>query len=88
MAGKSSIAKAYVQILPSADGLKNKLSGVFGSEMPSAGSSAGGAFGSNLVSKIKSVIVAAGIGKMLTEAIQAGASMEQSIGGIETLFKP
>jgi len=87
MAGKSSIAKAYVQILPSADGLKNKLSGVFGSEMPSAGSSAGSAFGSNLIGKIKSVIVAAGIGKMLTEAIQVGAAMEQSIGGIETLFK-
>ncbi len=85
MAG--SIAKAYVQVLPSAEGLRGKLSGVFNSEMPSAGNSAGGVFGSNLISKIKSVIVAAGIGKMLTEAIQVGAAMEQSIGGIETLFK-
>ena len=87
MAGKSSIAKAYVQILPSAEGLRDKLSGVFGREMPTAGSDAGGAFGSNLISKIKSVIVAAGIGKMLSEAIQIGGAMEQSIGGIETLFK-
>ncbi|MBQ2445487.1 MAG: hypothetical protein II272_03510 [Oscillospiraceae bacterium] len=87
MAGKNSIAKAYVQILPSAEGLRDKLSGVFGREMPTAGSDAGGAFGSNLISKIKSVIVAAGIGKMISEAIQIGGAMEQSIGGIETLFK-
>ena len=87
MAGKNSIAKAYVQVLPSTKGLKGKLSGVFNSEMPSAGSSAGSSFGSNLIGKIKGLIAVAGIGKALTEAIKAGADMEQSIGGIETLFK-
>lgn len=85
MAG--SIAKAYVQVIPSAEGIKGKLSGVFGKEMPSAGQSAGGIFGSNLIGKIKGVIAAAGIGKMFAEAIQAGGAMEQSLGGIETLFK-
>ncbi len=85
MAG--SVAKAYVQVIPSAEGIKGKLSGVFGSEMPSAGQSAGGLFGGGLVSKIKNIIITAGIGKMLSEAVQAGAAMEQSLGGIETLFK-
>lgn len=85
MAG--SVAKAYVQVIPSAEGIKGKLSGVFGKEMPSAGQSAGGLFGDGLVSKIKNIIVTAGIGKMLSEAVQAGAAMEQSLGGIETLFK-
>lgn len=85
MAG--SIAKAYVQVLPSAEGLKGKLSGVLGSEMPSAGASAGSSFATNLIGKIKTVVVAAGIGKILSDAISAGADMEQNVGGIETLFK-
>ncbi len=85
MAG--SVAKAYVQVIPSAEGIKGKLSNVFNSEMPSAGESAGGIFGSNLVGKIKGLIAAAGIGKILSESLQAGAALQQSLGGIETLFK-
>lgn len=85
MAG--SIAKAYVQVIPSAEGIKNKLSGVFGSEMPSAGQSAGGIFGSSMVGKIKGLVAAAGIGKMLAESLQTGAALQQSLGGVETLFK-
>ena len=83
----SSIAKAYVQIIPSAEGIKGKLSGLFNKEMPSAGKDAGGIFGSNLVSKIKGLIATAGIGKILSDSIMAGANLEQSLGGIETLFK-
>lgn len=82
-----SIAKAYVQIVPSAEGIKGKLSGIFGSEMPSAGKNAGKSFSSSLIGNIKTMIAAAGLGKMLTDAISAGANMEQSLGGIETLFK-
>lgn len=85
MAG--SIAKAYVQVLPSAQGLRGNLSNVFSSEMPSAGQSAGGLFGSNLLGKIKGLIVGAGLGKILTESIMSGADMQQSLGGVETLFK-
>ena len=85
MAG--SVAKAYVQVIPSAEGIKGKLSNVFNSEMPSAGQSAGGVFGSNLVGKIKGLIAAAGIGKILSDSLQAGAALQQSLGGIETLFK-
>lgn len=85
MAG--SIAKAYVQVIPSAEGIKGNLSNVFNSEMPSAGQSAGGIFGSNLVGKIKGLIAAAGIGKILSDSLQTGAALQQSLGGIETLFK-
>lgn len=84
---KSKIATAYVQIAPSADGIKGKLSSTLGNEMPSAGESAGNSFGSSLISKIKGMIAAAGIGKALSSALSAGADMQQSLGGIETLFK-
>ena len=82
-----SVAKAYVQVIPSADGIKGKLSSVFSSEMPSAGQSAGGVFGSSLIGKVKGLVAAAGLGKLLSESLQAGADMQQSLGGIETLFK-
>lgn len=85
MAG--SIAKAYVQVIPSAEGIKGKLSSMFNSEMPSAGQSAGGIFGSSMVGKIKGLIAAAGIGKALGESLSAGGDLQQSLGGIETLFK-
>lgn len=80
---ESSIARAYVQIIPSAQGMKSALSDIFESE----GSSAGGIFGSNLVSVIKNTVAAAGLGKMLQEALTEGADKQQSLGGIETLFK-
>ena len=81
------LAKAYVQIVPSARGMKDGLTSIVNGEMPSGGKSAGGIFGSNLVGKIKSVITAAAIGKALSSSITAGAELEQSLGGIETLFK-
>ena len=83
----ADLATAYVQIIPSARGLKENLSNIFGSEMPSAGQSAGGIFGSNLVGKIKSALVAAGIGEALKMSLTEGANLEQSLGGIETMFK-
>ncbi len=86
MAG-TELAKAYVQIIPSADGIKGKLSSALGGEATIAGNSAGKLGGLALVNTIKTVIAAAGIGIALKEAISEGANLEQSLGGIETLFK-
>jgi len=85
MAG--SIAKAYVQVIPSAKGIKGKLSGMLGGEAGAAGNNAGSSFASNLLSKAKGLIIAGGIGKMLGESLQAGGALQQSLGGVETLFK-
>lgn len=83
----TELAKAYVQILPSADGIKGKLSNVLGGEASAAGDSAGQIAGNSLGSTIKRVISAAGIGAALKTALSEGANLQQSIGGIETLFK-
>lgn len=79
----SDIGKAYVQIVPSAKGISGSISKVLGGEAGSAGASAG----STIASKIKGAIGAAAIGMALKESILQGAALEQSIGGIETLFK-
>ncbi len=80
---ESSIAKAYVQVIPTTTGIKSQLSNTFGD----AGNASGNSFGANLVSTIKGIIAAAGIGKMLGESITAGADLQQSLGGVETIFK-
>lgn len=83
----TELAKAYVQIIPSAEGISGRLSQIMGGEASSAGNSAGAALGGNLIGKLKGLIAAAGVGKLLTDTITQGSDLQQSIGGIETLFK-
>lgn len=80
------LAKAYVQILPSAKGMKNELNNILNEEMPD-GAASGEKLGQSLVGGIKKVVAAAGIGKLLKDSFAEGAALEQSVGGVETLFK-
>jgi phage-related protein len=82
----TQIGEAYIQILPSAKGIKGSLTKELGGEAESAGKSAGGSIASGLVGAIKKALAAAGIGAALKKTIEEGADLEQSIGGIETLF--
>lgn len=83
----TNLGKAYVQIMPSARGISGSISKLLGGEAKSAGASAGFGFAGKLVSVASKVMVAAGIGKLFAASIRAGGALEQSIGGIETLFK-
>lgn len=79
----TELAKAYVQIIPSAEGISGKIQQAIDPEAEPAGAS----FGGKLVGKLKGIIATAAIGKALGSAISEGANLEQSLGGIETLFK-
>ena len=83
----TELAKAYVQIVPSARGIQGSITRALGGEASAAGDAAGQSFGSNMIGTIKGALAAAGIGAALTATIKEGAALEQSIGGIETLFK-
>lgn len=83
----TEIAQAYVQLIPSARGITGKIQSILDPEASSAGQSAGQSLGSSLVSVMTKVIAAAGIGKAFSAAISEGAALQQSLGGIETLFK-
>ena len=48
MANGADIAKAYVQIIPSADGIKGQLTELMGGEAEKAGKSSGGKLGKAL----------------------------------------
>lgn len=79
----SDIGKAYVQIVPSAKGLEGAISGQLDGEASKAGQSAG----TSIVSTLKKVFIAAEIGKALLSTLTEGGKLQQSLGGIETLFK-
>lgn len=79
----TELVKAYVQIIPSAEGIQGRIRKELEPEADSAGSS----FGGKMVGMIKKVIATAAIGKALSASISEGAALEQSLGGIETLFK-
>lgn len=79
----TELAKAYVQIIPSAQGIGGKIQEAIDPEAEPAGTS----FGGKMVGTLKKVIATAAIGEALKKTISEGANLEQSIGGIETLFK-
>ncbi|HEN4322761.1 TPA: PblA [Streptococcus agalactiae] len=87
----TNLGQAYVQIMPSAKGISGSISNALSPEASSAGSSAGGLIGGKLIGVLGSVIAAAKIGEMITKAISSsiseGAALQQSLGGVETLFK-
>ena len=77
------IGKAFVQIVPSARGIKGSISDVLDGESKSAGKNGG----MNIASGIKNMIIASGIGTAIAASINEGGKLQQSLGGIETLFK-
>ena len=87
----TDIAKAYVQIIPSAEGIKGKLAEVMGDEADSAGKSAGGRFSKFFGNAAKvgaaaAGAVAAGIATITKSAVESFAEYEQLAGGVEKIF--
>lgn len=87
MADGIELGKAYVQIVPSAQGIKSALTEMFDEETEGLGEQTGQSIGQELIGTLKKVIVAAGIGKIISDSINMGGALQQSLGGVETLFK-
>lgn len=85
------LGKAYVQIVPSAEGIKGSITSMLSGEASSAGTNAGlniaasalKAFGGAAVG----AKVAKEIGDGITDSVEKYADYEQLVGGVETLFK-
>ena len=86
MAG-TTLGTAYVQIVPSAQGIKGSISSVLDPEAQAAGTSAGSKIGAFA----KKAFIAAGIGTLAVKgikmALEEGAKLQQSyLGGVDTLY--
>lgn len=84
MPNNNTVARAYVQIVPSADGIKGSITSALGGEASSAGTK----LGSMLSTGVKASLAAgvAGLGAIIGGALTEGGALEQSIGGVKTLF--
>lgn len=83
----ATLGTAYVQIVPSAQGIKGSISNVLGGEVESAGEASGKSLGAGIVSFAKKAIVAGAIGKVVKDSLSEGAALQQSyFGGLDTLY--
>ena len=82
----ADLGKAYVQIVPSAQGIKSSIT----KELSGVGGSAGKSAGIAIAGKLKAAIAAAGIGAAIVGTIKAalteGGNLEQSFGGLDTIY--
>lgn len=95
MAEGINLGKAWVQIVPSAEGFSGKLKGIIDSESDKAGTSGGLKLGSALggALKVTGAAIGAGMAAATTavvgfgkEAVASYANYEQLVGGVEKLY--
>lgn len=83
----TSLGTAYVQIVPSAEGIKGSLTNLMGGEAESAGTAAGTKIGTFAKKALGKVAVGAAIVTSLKSALSEGAALQQSyMGGVDTLY--
>ena len=83
----TTLGTAYVQIVPSAQGIKGSITGLLGPEAEAAGVSTGAKIGAFA----KKAFVAAGVGAAVVSVVKGsmaeGAKLQQSyFGGLDTLY--
>lgn len=82
----TELAKAYVQIIPSAQG----ISGALTNELNGAAGPAGTSTGKTIGSFLKKALITAGIGKavkkIFSDAFTNGSELQQNLGGTEAVF--
>lgn len=85
----TDLGQAYVQIVPSAKGISGSIQNALDPEASAAGTSAGLKIGTGLKVAAMAAVAAAGaaLGKVISSSLTEGANLQQSLGGIETLFK-
>jgi len=85
------LGKAYVQIVPSAEGISGKITQAISGEATAAGGVAGTNLVTSIIGKVTAAGIGAKIGQLAVDGIKASvsnyANYEQLVGGVETLFK-
>lgn len=86
MAG-TTLGTAYVQIVPSAQGISGSISNVLGEEAESAGTSVGGKIGTFAKKAILAAGVTTAVVGVVKGALSEGGKLQQSyFGGLDTLY--
>ena len=81
------VATATVSIIPNMKGAQDKIQKDLGGGVDKAVDTTSDNFIKALLSKAKAIGATAAVGKFFADSITAGSELQQSLGGIETLFK-
>ena len=80
------IGKAYVQIIPKAEGISGQIEDIVSPAAESSGKKGGASLGKALLKGLAAAGVVAGVTKLFSDAIGEGAKLQQSFGGLDTLY--
>ena len=84
MAG--TIGDAYVNIIPKAPGISGQMEDLLEGGASSGGKKAGSKIGSAMLGSLGKVVSVAAVGKIVKDAFSAGGNLEQSFGGLDTIY--
>lgn len=83
----ADLGNAYVNIVPKAQGISKGIEDILGGGEAAAGAEkAGGALGGKLLGGLAKLGIGAAIGSTLKESFEAGGALQQSFGGLETIY--
>lgn len=86
----ADLGKAYVQIVPQAEGITGKIGAILSPESKKAGVKGGKEAGAGFVSSIKGTLAKLAIGAVVVKgfqsALEEGGKLQQSYGGLETIY--
>lgn len=83
----SDIGTAYVNIVPKAEGIKGKVENMVNPAASSAGTSGGKLMGLKMAAAVGAAAIGTAVVTGVKKSLEEGAALQQSMGGIETLFK-
>ena len=83
----ADLGSAYVNIVPKAPGIESKIEDVLSGGGAGAGAEkAGASLGKKLLGGISALGIGAAVGGLIKDSLEAGGAMQQSFGGLETIY--
>ena len=85
MAG-TTLGTAYVQIKPTTKGIGSAIMAELKRPSSEAGTDSGNTIAYTLASSLKKMLATIGVAKIIKDSLDAGGAIQQSFGGVETLY--
>ena len=82
----ADLGKAYVQIIPKAEGISGKIKQTLSPGAKQAGTNAGTSIATNIKRVLAGAAIGATVVKGFKAALDEGGKLQQSYGGLETLY--
>lgn len=81
----ADLGNAYVNIVPKAPGIGGKINNLL-NQGGGGAESAGTGLGKKIIGGLAAAGIGAAVGKVLKDAVEAGGNLQQSFGGLDTLY--